>query len=117
MGSVTQIRVLGGTIGLAVCSALLSTHVRDGTSPLLMVDQQAAMLKSFQSIRVLPGDLQLSIRQVYATGYNEQMRAMLYFCAAAIVSLLLLVEKSPRKLQMSDGGEIVVRDANKDADK
>ncbi|KAK4184619.1 major facilitator superfamily transporter [Podospora australis] len=117
MGSVTQIRVLGGTIGLAVCSALLSTHVGMGTSEFLNNEQQGALLKSFQSIRVLPQDVQLRIREVYAIGYNQQMRAMLYFCAAAIVSLSLLAENSPRKLQMTDGGEIIVRGAERDVEK
>lgn len=115
MGSVTQIRVLGGTIGLAVCSALLSSHVASNTSTLLTSEQQEALLKSFQNIRSLSPEVQAKIREIYGEGYNQQMRSMLYFSLAAIVSLVLLVEKSPRTLQTSEDGEIVVREEQEQA--
>ncbi|KAK4032521.1 major facilitator superfamily transporter [Parachaetomium inaequale] len=105
MGAATQIRVLGGTIGLAICSALLSNHVASQIS-FLTPDQQAALLQSSQNIRRLPLELQVRIRQVYATGYNQQMRVMLYFCIASLVSLSFLVEWPPRRLQTTEDGEI-----------
>jgi hypothetical protein len=107
MGAATQIRVLGGTIGLAICSALLSNHVTSQTAGLLTPARQAALLQSSENIRYLPPELQVSIRQVYAAGYDHQMRVMLYFCVASMVSLLLLVEWPPRRLRTSEDGEIV----------
>ncbi|KAK4155861.1 major facilitator superfamily transporter [Chaetomidium leptoderma] len=107
MGAATQIRVLGGTIGLAVCSALLSNHVASQTSGFLTLGQQSALLQSFQNVRGLPLELQVRIRQVYAAGYSQQMRVMLYFCIASLVSLILLFEWPPRKLQTTEDGEIV----------
>lgn len=108
MGSVTQIRVLGGTIGLAICSALLSNHVTDQTAGLLTPEQQSALLQSFQSINVLPLEMQTMIRRVYADGYSQQMRVMLYFSIASLVSLVLLVERHPRKAQLNKDGEIAM---------
>lgn len=113
MGAATQIRVLAGTIGLAVCSALLSNHVASQTSAFLDPEQQAVLLESSQNIRGLPVELQVRIKQVYAAGYSQQMRAMLYFCIASLVSLGLLVEWPPRRLQTSEDGEIVVQDVKK----
>lgn len=110
MGSATQIRVLGGTIGLAICSALLRNYVTNRTAELLTPDQQAAMLQSFQSVGRLPPELQVKIREAYADGYSQLMRVMLYFCIASFFSLLLLFERQPRKLQTSEDGEIVVRE-------
>ncbi|KAK4224901.1 major facilitator superfamily transporter [Podospora fimiseda] len=110
MGSVTQIRVLGGTIGLAVCSAILSSHVASKTTNLLTTAQQEALLKSFQTIHFLSPELQAKIRQIYGEGYNQQMRSMLYFSLAAVVSLVLLAERNPRRLQTSEDGEIVRRE-------
>jgi hypothetical protein len=107
MGAATQIRVLGGTIGLAICSVLLSNYVTSQTAALLTPTEQAALLQSSQSIRYLVPELQVSIRRVYAAGYSQQMRVMLYFCVASIVSLLLLAEWPPRRLQTSEDGEIV----------
>jgi len=106
MGAATQIRVLGGTIGLAICSALLSNHVARHTSEFLDTAQQAALLQSSQNIRGLPSELQVRIRQVYAVGYSQQMRVMLYFCIASLVSLALLAEWPPRRLQTTADGEI-----------
>ena len=108
MGSVTQIRVLGGTIGLAICSALLSNHVTNQTTGLLTAEQQSALLQSFQSIKVLPLEMQTMIRRVYADGYSQQMRVMLYFSIASLVSLILLVERHPRNAQLNEDGEIAM---------
>ncbi|KAK4125841.1 MFS general substrate transporter [Parathielavia appendiculata] len=108
MGAATQIRVLGGTIGLAISSALLSNHVTSQTAGFLTSAEQAALLKTSQSIRQLSSELQVSVREIYAAGYNQQMRVMLYFCVASLTSLVLLVEWPPRRLQTSDDGEIAV---------
>jgi hypothetical protein len=113
MGAATQIRVLGGTIGLAVCSAILSNYVASQTSGVLDPNQQTALLESFQNIRGLPVELQVHIRQIYAAGYSQQMRAMLYFCIASLVSLALIVEWPSRRLQTSEDGEMVVEEAKR----
>lgn len=42
--------------------------------------------------------MQSRTRMVYGDGYSAQMRVMLYFSAASLLSLLLLVEKKPRRL-------------------
>ncbi|KAI9645123.1 hypothetical protein NHQ30_005857 [Ciborinia camelliae] len=105
MGSVTQIRVLGGTIGLAICSAILNNHIKAGASKFLSAEQVAALLESFQSVNLLPLEMQLEVRSVYATGYSQQMRVMLYFCVVSLVSLLLLAEKKPRVFKTSSNGE------------
>jgi len=98
LGSVTQIRVLGGTIGLAVCSALLVNYIKAETSRFLSPDQVTAILLSSDNITLLPPGVQTQTRTVYATGYSQQMRAMLYFSIASLFSLLLLAEKRPRRL-------------------
>ncbi|KAK4234164.1 major facilitator superfamily transporter [Achaetomium macrosporum] len=110
MGAATQIRVLGGTIGLAICSALLSNHVTRQTSGLLTPEQQSALLQSFQTIRGLSPELQVKIREVYAVGYSQQMRVMLYFCIVSLVSLSLLFEWPPRRLRTTEDGEIATPD-------
>ncbi|ROW13285.1 hypothetical protein VPNG_05429 [Cytospora leucostoma] len=99
MGSVTQVRVLGGTIGLAICSALLNNHIKAEASKFLNPEQVAALLGSFQSIKSLDPEVQLEVRSVYATGYSQQMRVMLYFCIVSLFALLLLVEKKPRRFE------------------
>lgn len=105
MGAVTQIRVLGGTIGLAACAALLINHIRTEASKFLTADQVASILLSSENIALLPTEMQARTRVMYATGYSEQMRVMLYFSAAALLSLVLVVERQPRRLVVSPATE------------
>lgn len=98
MGAATQIRVLGGTLGLAACSALLNKHIRAAAPEFLTAEQVANILASSENIGQLPVAVQSRTRMVYGDGYSEQMRVMLYFSAASLLSLLLLVEKQPRRL-------------------
>lgn len=99
MGSVTQIRVLGGTIGLAICSAVLNNHIKVATSKFLSAEQVASLLESFRNVKLLDPELQLRVRVEYATGYSQQMRAMLYICIVSLFPLVLLVERKPRRFE------------------
>lgn len=108
MGSVTQIRVLGGTIGLAICSTLLNNHITAETSKFLTPSQVGGLLQSFQSINLLPPVFQNEVRNVYGAAYGEQMRVMLYFSIVALASLGLLAERRPRRPELTENGEIKV---------
>ncbi|KAM7187582.1 Major facilitator superfamily domain containing protein [Rhypophila sp. PSN 637] len=108
MGSVTQIRVLGGTIGLAICSTLLNNQITAETSRFLTPSQVGALLQSFQSIEHLPPGVQNEVRNVYGAAYGEQMRVMLYFSVVTMVSLVLLTERRPRRPELTESGEIKV---------
>ena len=98
MAAVTQIRVLGGTIGLAACSAVLINHIKEQAPTFLSSDQVASILLSSSNISLLPPQEQTQTRMVFAAGYSQQMRVMLYFSVAAIFSLLLLIERRPRRV-------------------
>jgi len=108
MGSVTQVRVLGGTIGLAICSTLLNNQIKAETARFLTPSQVAALLQSFQSINQLPPDTQNEVRNVYGAAYSQQMRVMLYFSIVALLSLILLAERRPRRPELTEDGEIKV---------
>lgn len=98
MAAVTQIRVLGGTIGLAACSAVLINHIKEQTATFLIPDQVASILLSSSNIGLLPPQEQTRTRIVFADAYSQQMRLMLYFSIVAMFSLLLLVERRPRRV-------------------
>jgi len=108
MGSVTQVRVLGGTIGLAICSTLLNNQIKAETARFLTPSQVAALLQSFQSINQLPQNIQNEVRNVYGAAYGQQMRVMLYFSIVALLSLVLLAERRPRRPELTEDGEIKV---------
>lgn len=106
MAAVTQIRVLGGTIGLAACSAVLINHIKEKADIFLTSKQVAAILLSSSVIELLPQQEQIQARMVFAAAYSQQMRTMLYFSIAAIFSLLLLVERRPRRVVDIANGEL-----------
>lgn len=99
MGAVTQIRVLGGTIGLALCSALLIDHIKARAASFLSMEQMAAVLLSSENIAHFPEETQRQTRMAFAEGYSYQMRVMMYFCIVALLSLGFLVERRPRRLR------------------
>ncbi|EEY15609.1 conserved hypothetical protein [Verticillium alfalfae VaMs.102] len=88
---------LGGTIGLAVCSALLIDHIRSQASAILTPTELASILSSSGNIALLPPEKQYATRVIFAEAYSRQMRVMLYFSLAALGSILFLFEKKPRR--------------------
>ena len=99
MGAITQIRVLGGTIGLAVCTAVLNEHVRHSLSLVLPPQQISGILQSVSSISDLDATAEKAVRRVFAEGYNQQMRIMTYFSAVVFFVSLLAWERRPRRVE------------------
>ncbi|KAK8080260.1 major facilitator superfamily domain-containing protein [Apiospora hydei] len=97
MGAITQIRVLGGTIGLAIGATILNNHLASHLPPLLTPMEMQQVAQSLSFVNGLPDATRDAVRQVFADGYNSQMRAMLYFSAATwVFAALLLWEKKLR---------------------
>lgn len=99
MGAITQIRVLGGTIGLAICTAVLNENVRHGLTLVLSPQQISGVLQSVSSISDLDASAEKAVRRVFAEGYNQQMRIVTYFSAAVFLVSLLMWEKRPRRIE------------------
>lgn len=99
MGAITQIRVLGGTIGLAVCTAILNKHVRHSLSLVLPPQQISGILQSASSISNLDVTAEKAVRRVFAEGYNQQMRIMTYFSTVVFFVSLLAWERRPRRVE------------------
>ena len=78
-GAITQIHVLGATIGLAICTAILNEHVRHSLTLVLSPQHITSILQSVSSISKLDATAEKAVRRVFAEGYNQQMRIMTYF--------------------------------------
>ena len=105
MGAITQVRVLGGTIGLAICTAVLNAHVRKGLAILsLSPEQTTAVLQSVSSISDLEDPaVEKAVRKVFGEAYNQQMRIMTYFSAVVFLAALLTWERQPRRIKRKGG--------------
>lgn len=105
MGALTQVRVLGGTIGLAICSTVLKNHVRSrllqssGSSSSITPGQLRNISDSLAVINTLPPDQQAAVRTAFAEGYNQQMRVMTVFSGVALLTSLLIWVNKRRKMQ------------------
>ncbi|CAJ2514279.1 Uu.00g023980.m01.CDS01 [Anthostomella pinea] len=96
MGAVTQVRVLGGTLGLAISSTVLNNHLSSNLPLLLPPEDIKQISDSVQFINTLPETTRDAVRRVFADGYNAQLRVMTYFSAAVWICALLLWENRPR---------------------
>jgi hypothetical protein len=109
LGAVTQIRVLGGTIGLAISTVVLNSYVKRALSSQLSPEQIAGISGSLSELSKLSTEEQVFARRTFAEGYNRQTRVTLAFSVAVLLSCLLMVERRPRRLgRINERGEIQV---------
>ncbi|KAA8564176.1 hypothetical protein EYC84_011123 [Monilinia fructicola] len=93
LGCVSQFRVMGGVIGLAIVTAAYKGYVIGRLDQFLALEQMNLILDSADAISLLPPDVQVQVRRVFAGGYNLQFRILIAFAAAQIPSSLLMWQK------------------------
>ncbi|KAI0017211.1 drug resistance transporter EmrB/QacA subfamily [Xylariomycetidae sp. FL0641] len=103
MSVVTQVRVLGGTIGLAISATVLNNHLDAKLPGVLGPEDMGQIADSVQYINTLPGSTRNAVNKVFAEGYSEQFRVMTYFSAAVWLSSLLLCERRLRNSSTIEG--------------
>jgi hypothetical protein len=85
MGAVTQVRVLGGIIGLAIVQAILLASLRASLGGVLTPSQLAAILSSSSNIASLPPAAAELTRAAYGDASNVQMRIVAGFGGASLL--------------------------------
>ncbi|KAI0888580.1 drug resistance transporter EmrB/QacA subfamily [Annulohypoxylon maeteangense] len=103
MGAITQIRVLGGTIGLAISSTILNNHLSSDLPTLLSPTDIQQISDSVQYINTLPDATRDAVRQVFADGYSSQLRVMMYFSAVVWIFAATLWERKLRSAATMEG--------------
>ena len=98
MGVITQIRVLGGVIGIAICQAILSSHVKHELVDVLSASQLAALLRSTTEMANLNPVQIKATREAYGRGFNLQTRIMMYFAAASLIISLASFKRHPSEI-------------------
>ncbi|TGO18279.1 hypothetical protein BTUL_0011g00850 [Botrytis tulipae] len=98
LGGVTQMRILGGAIGVAIATSLLSSNVISALADILPAEIVNHLLQNISSVALLsPGD-QIAVRTAFAQGYKKQLVMILCFCAAELLAIGLMWERKPRRL-------------------
>lgn len=93
MGSVAQFRVMGGVIGLAIVIAVFNNTIKSNLAQDLSPDQVHSLLQAASSVTSLPAEIQRMTRDVFADGYNLQMKILAGLAAAQIPSSIAMWQK------------------------
>lgn len=93
MGSVTQFRVMGGAIGLAIITSAFNGLVRSRLETLITQDQLAQLLKYPGAIVSFPTDVQDAIPIAFAEGYKLQLKIMAGLAAGQFPVTFLMWQK------------------------
>lgn len=98
MGTIAQARMLGGTIGLAICSTILNSQIESSLSSILSSAQLTGLLQSTEVLQNLEPQQREIARTVYADSYDQQIRILIAFGGATLLSSLLMTEERPRRM-------------------
>jgi len=101
MGATTQIRVLGGTLSLAISATLLSNWVKSRLPEFLGPQQLAALLRSSQALEEFDPEIRARVWFAYVGAYNQRMILLTGSTAASLLSLGLSFEKKARTLDLT----------------
>lgn len=96
-------RVLGGVVGLAICSAVASESVKSKLNSTISSDQLQNLLQSSLAIAQFSPEEQKATRRVYGSVFNTQMKIVMGFALASFVLALFTFERHPRSLEEVHG--------------
>lgn len=99
-GAVAQARVLGGCIGLSICTIILNVQIQEnlGDGNVLSQKQLADLLRSPLSGLRLPAEQRTLVKRVYANAFRDELKVMTGVCAAMVLFSLLTLERNPAPL-------------------
>lgn len=97
IGAITQVRVLGGTIGLGTSTTVLNSFVKRNMTQELSMQQIGEISQSLSAIAKLTEREQMFVKRTFAQGYARQMRVIAGFSGLVVLSSLLMVERVPRR--------------------
>jgi len=93
LSSVSQFRMLGGVIGLAIVTAAYKGYVNSRIEQILTREQSDRLFDSAAAIATFEPQIQERIKIIFAGGYNLQFRILIAFAAAQIPSSMLMWQK------------------------
>ncbi|PWY84704.1 MFS general substrate transporter [Aspergillus sclerotioniger CBS 115572] len=82
LGSISQLRILGGAIGVSIATNLLNNTVKSRLKSELPLNILEDVLKDVASMQKLSAHAQTLVRAAFADGYQKQLIMVLGFCAA-----------------------------------
>ena len=103
IGTMTQTRVFGGVVGLAVCQIVILSRLQSQLSQHLTPQQLQDILVSATNINLLSPGLAQKTRQVYGNAANFQMRIAMVISIASLIVGLFMWRQKPIQISESLG--------------
>ena len=98
-GAVAQARVLGGCIGLSICTVILNVNMDDALHGRLTQDQLARLRQTPLYVLQLPNNVKQEVMKVYNDGFSRAIMVMALLCAVMAVTSLATLERHPLSLE------------------
>lgn len=96
-GCITQMRSLGGSIGLSISTIIFNHYVHNSSelSDMLSPSELHELYKSPLVIETFDAGQQDEVTWVYSKAFQQQMRVAMYVAAAALVVSFGFLERKP----------------------
>lgn len=98
-GIVAQLRIFGGSIGIASGFIVFNTNVQHTLAGVLTPGQLDEFYRTPAAIKRLPVRQQLVVRQVYVSTFNTDMRICAGIAAACLVATLCTYQRNPQSIK------------------
>ena len=97
LGCLTQMRSLGGSIGLAISTIVFNRFVRgsQGLADMLSAEELRELYRSPLVMSTWDAEVQAEVGYVYSEAFRGQMRVAMYVAAVALVVSCGCVERKP----------------------
>ncbi|KAI2617048.1 MFS general substrate transporter [Hypoxylon sp. NC1633] len=97
-GAIAQARVLGGAIGITVCSIIFNRKVATELSSTMDAEDIEALHHSPTISPLLPENIKLRVRSVYASAFTADIIVMIGVAAAGVIASAFTYERCPPAL-------------------
>lgn len=98
-GIVAQLRIFGGSIGIASGFLVFNSNVQHTLSGVLTPEQLDEFYRTPAAISRLPAAQQLAVRQVYVSSFNTDMRICAGISAACLLATLCTYQRNPQSIK------------------
>lgn len=94
-GVAAQVRILGGSIGIAAANGLLTRQLTVALAGVLSPEMVSALENSNESFRILTAQQADLARSAYADAFTDSMRVCIYVSVAALVASGFTWQRNP----------------------
>lgn len=113
-GVISQARLLGGCLGISICTIIFNYHTNDSLKGSISNDALDEIHLNPSTITDLSSQDRNLIKKLYAKAFAEEVKVMLYIAGAMFLASLLTLERKPPQMSRLAGHQEVQRQPAED---